>query len=671
VINKRFSKLFEPVQIGKVMIKNRIALAPMAILNPPMVNPDGSPTQRTIDYFIERAKGGVGLIITGAHKVENEIDVVRLGFAPMISPAMRSPFGEMSEAVHSLGAKIFIQLTPGVGRVLMPRHVDPTGRGKPVSASANPNYWDPSVICRELAPEEVEKIVKAVGDAAEIVKAAEIDGIELHGHEGYLLDQFATAIWNKRTDKYGGDLKGRLTFSIEILKEIKARVGKDFPVVYRFALKHYIKALRVGALPGEDYTEAGRDVEEGLEMAKLLEEAGFDALHVDAGCYDSWYWAHPPTYQEHGCMVDMAEKVKKIVKIPVMAVGRLDMPELAEKVVEEGKADIVVIGRGLLADPYWPIKVQEGRIEDIRPCIGCHDGNQRMLQGKPLSCAVNPACCRERLYELKPADKKARTVVVIGGGVAGMEAARVAAIRGHKVTLYEKGKTLGGHLLEASVPDFKRDLGRLNEWYSGQLRKLEVEVELETEVTIDLVKRGNPDVVFVATGSKPIIPDIPGIEKTNVVTCIDLLLGKREAGESVVVVGAGLIGCETALWLAKQGRKTTIVEMLPEPLITPPPLFNANKLMLLDLLALNNVRIGVNICVQEVADDGVITIAQDSKRNAIEADTVVLAVGLKPDDQLYKSLIGKVANLYAVGDCQEPRRIMGAIWDSYEVARSI
>ncbi len=289
MINKRFSKLFEPVQIGKVMIKNRIALAPMAILNPPMVNPDGSPTQRTIDYFIERAKGGVGLIITGAHKVENEIDVVRLGFAPMISPAMRSPFGEMSEAVHSLGAKIFIQLTPGVGRVLMPRHVDPTGRGKPVSASANPNYWDPSVICRELAPEEVEKIVKAVGDAAEIVKAAEIDGIELHGHEGYLLDQFATAIWNKRTDKYGGDLKGRLTFSIEILKEIKARVGKDFPVVYRFALKHYIKALRVGALPGEDYTEAGRDVEEGLEMAKLLEEAGFDALHVDAGCYDSWY----------------------------------------------------------------------------------------------------------------------------------------------------------------------------------------------------------------------------------------------------------------------------------------------------------------------------------------------------------------------------------------------
>lgn len=670
MVGKFFSKLFEPVQIGKVKIKNRVAMAPMGILNPPMVNPDGSPTQRTVDYYVERAKGGVGLIITGAHKVENEIDVVRLGFAPIISSAIRSPYGELSEAVHSLGAKIFIQLTPGVGRVLMPRHVDPTGRSKPVSASPIPNYWDPDVICRELTREEVERIVQAVGDAAEIVKAAEIDGIELHGHEGYLLDQFSTAIWNKRTDKYGGDLNSRLAFPIEILKEIRARVGKDFPVVYRFALKHYIKALRAGALPGEDYAEAGRDVKEGLEMARLLEEAGFDALHVDAGCYDSWYWAHPPTYQEHGCMVDMAEKVKKTVKIPVMAVGRLDIAGLAEEVVEEGKADIVVIGRGLLADPYWPSKVQEGRIEDIRPCIGCHDGDQRMLQGKPLSCAVNPACCREQLYELKPV-KKARTVLIAGGGVAGMEAARVAAIRGHRVTLYEKGKALGGHLLEASVPDFKKDLDRLNEWYKVQLSKLEVEVKLETEVTGDIVEKENPDVVLVATGSKPIIPNIPGIKKSDVVTAIDLLLGEKEAGGVVVVVGAGLIGCETALWLAKQGIKTTILEMLSEPLITPPPLFNANKLMLLDLLALNGVKIEANTTVHEIDDDCVVTVNKYLQQSIIKADTIVLAVGLEPDDRLYNLLVGKVANLYALGDCQEPRRIMGAIWDGYEVARSI
>jgi 2-enoate reductase len=293
-----------------------------------------------------------------------------------------------------------------------------------------------------------------------------------------------------------------------------------------------------------------------------------------------------------------------------------------------------------------------------------------MIQGKPLSCAVNPACCRERIHGLKPAEK-ARTVLIAGGGVAGMEAARVAAIRGHKVTLYEKGKSLGGHLLEASVPDFKKDLGRLNEWYKGQLSKLEVEVKLETEVTTDIIQRENPDVVLVATGSKPIIPDIPGIKKPNVITCMDLLLGKKEAGEAVVVVGAGLIGCETALWLANQGRKTTILEMLPEPLITPPPLFNANKLMLLDLLALNGVQIEVSTTVQEIADDGIVAVDKYLKQSKAQADTVVLAVGLESDDQLYKLLVGKVANLYALGDCQEPRRIMGAIWDSYEVARSI
>ncbi len=206
------------------------------------------------------------------------------------------------------------------------------------------------------------------------MKAAGIDGVELHGHEGYLFDQFTTAIWNRRKDKYGGDLQGRLTFPIDILNVIKKHAGKDFAVQYRFGIKHYMKALNSGALPGEKFKEAGRDIEEGLEMARLLEQAGFDSLHVDAGCYDSWYWAHPPTYQEHGCMVDMAALTKKVVKIPVIAVGRLDVPELAEKVIAEGKADMIAIGRGLLADAYWPAKAFAGKTEEIRPCIGCHDG---------------------------------------------------------------------------------------------------------------------------------------------------------------------------------------------------------------------------------------------------------------------------------------------------------
>ena len=277
--------------------------------------------------------------------------------------------------------------------------------------------------------------------------------------------------------------------------------------MYRFGLKHYIKGLQSGALKGEHFIEAGRDIEEGLEMAKLLEEAGFDALHVDAGCYDSWYWAHPPVYQEHGCMVDMAARVKNVVKIPVVAVGRLEVPEIAEKVVEEKKADIIALGRGLLADPYWPIQVQEGRIEDIRPCLGCHDAcfERFFVNSRPLCCTVNPAVGRERLYRLTSAEKREK-VVVVGGGVAGMEAARVAAIRGHSVTLYEKGKDLGGHVIEASVPEFKKDLRRLLHWYEGQLRKLGVDTRLEMEASPTLIERDKPNVVLVATGSEPILP---------------------------------------------------------------------------------------------------------------------------------------------------------------------
>ena len=392
----------------------------------------------------------------------------------------------------------------------------------------------------------------------------------MHGHEGYLFDQFTTALWNHRADKYGGNLSDRLTFPIEVLGKIKERAGRDFPVQYRFGLKHYIKGLNRGALKGEEFTEAGRDIEEGLEMARLLEEAGFDSLHVDAGCYDSWYWAHPPVYQEHGCMADMAAMAKEVVNIPVVSVGRLDVPELAEKVIEDGKADIVAIGRGLLADPYWPVKVAEDKTEDIRPCMGCHDGCIGRFARGPLSCAVNPACGRERHYRLLQADEK-KKVMIVGAGIAGMEAARVAAIRGHEVLLYEKAKAPGGHLVEASVPDFKSDLKKQITWYGLQLDKLGVEIIPGVEVTGTMVEEERPDIVILATGSSVSIPDVPGTDRANVSTCIDVLLGKKEAGESPVVIGGGLIGCEVALWMAEQGKRVTLAEMLPELMPGDPP----------------------------------------------------------------------------------------------------
>ena len=656
-------KLFEPVKIGPVEIKNRVAMAPMGIVG--LVNSEGSLTQRGIEYYIERARGGVGLIITGVHKVESELEF--MAGAAVISRACVAPFSELSEAVHALGAKIFVQLTAGFGRVANPSRL----RSQPVSASAIPNFWRPDLTCLELKTAEVEKLVKSFGDAALILANAGIDGVELHGHEGYLFDQFTTALWNRRTDKYGGTLENRLRLPGEVLQEIKKRAGADFPVQYRFGLKHYVKAFNSGALPGEDFREAGRDIPEGLEMAKMLEAAGFDALHVDAGCYDSWYWPHPPTYQEPGAMADMAAQAKKAVRIPVIAVGKLTAPALADRIIAEGKADLIAVGKSLLADPFWVQKAAVGQPERIRPCIGCHDGCMgRIIRGKPLSCAVNPAAGRERSYRIERADRP-KKIVIVGGGVAGMEAARVSSLRGHQVVLYEKKQNIGGHLIPASVPTFKKDIASLLDWYKGELGMLDVHIKTATEATPEVVAAEKPDGVILATGSLPIIPEVPGIEGDKVVVAMDLLTGKKETRQNVLVLGGGLIGCETALWLARQGRKVTIVEVLKDLLSAGIPVQPMNKMMLLDLLRYHRVEVICDTSLLEVLEEGVVLIDKNFRRQKYPADTVVLAAGLKPDQELYNNLRGQIPNLYSIGDGRTPQNIMGAVWEAYEVARMI
>lgn len=660
----KISKLFEPIRIGKVEIRNRIAMAPMGISG--LLNPDGSLGQRGIDYYIERAKGRVGLIITGVFRVDNEIEPLVPG-SPLVSHTALAPFAELAEAVHALGSRIFVQLTAGFGRVANPQRLC----GQPVSASSTPNYWKPDMTCRELRVQEIEQLVRCFGNAAEILAEAGIDGIEFHGHEGYLFDQFATAIWNRRTDKYGGDLEGRLRLAIEVLHEIKGKVGQDFPVQYRFGLKHYMKGLNSGALPGEKFREIGRDIEEGRQLTVLLEKAGFDALHVDAGCYESWYWPHPPIYQQHGCMIDMAAEAKKLIKIPVIGVGKIDIPELAERVIAEGKADIVAIGKGLLADAFWVKKVEEGRPEYIRPCIGCHDGCMgRMAARKPLSCAVNPTVGRERTYRLEVTDSS-KKVMVVGGGVAGLEAARVASLRGHKVTLCEKTNSIGGHLVEASIPEFKNDLRRLLDWYKEEVGNLNLEIKLGIEVNSDILEHEKPDVVILATGSKPIIPDVPGIKMDKVATAIDLLKGKKKPQNKVCILGGGLIGCETALWLAQQGKEVTIVETLGDLMVSGIPVSRMNRMMLLDMLKFHNVNAITNTTLLEVTADGVRLIDKSFQQKNLRADTVVLAIGLRPDQELYGILRRRTPNLFLIGDARNPQNIMGSIWDAYEVARTI
>ena len=662
-----FEKLLQPIQIGGVEIKNRIALAPMG--NFCLTNADGSLSQRGVDYYVERARGGVGLIITGLFKVENEIEPVSPSIVPLVTRAAYAPFLEMTEAAHALGTKVFVQLTAGFGRVGHPQML----AKEPVAPSPIPNYWDPNVTCRELTIAEIGRYVKCFGDAAEIVREAGCDGVEIHAvHEGYLLDQFAISLFNRRTDKYGGDLEGRLTFATEIVQEIKKRVGKSFPVSMRFSVKSFIKDWRQGALPGESFEEKGRSVEEGLKAAAILEASGYDAFNADCGSYDAWYWSHPPVYQAHGCAVPFVAQLKAAVKIPVLLAGRMEMPELAEKVLAEGKADMIAIGRGLLTDPCWVRKIEEGESGRIRPCIGCHDGCLgRIFLSRPLACAVNPAVGRENAYRLTSATA-VKKIMIAGAGLAGMEALRVAALRGHQVVLYERSKALGGHLVAASVPPFKKDLARLLDWYKAEIHHLHLHVHLEAEATPAVVAKEMPDVLIIATGANPRIPSIRGIHSPKVATDEDLLLGRKSAGKNVVIVGGGMIGCETALWLAQQGRQVTLVEELPALMMSGrDPVPHPNRMMLIDLLNQQKVKVITDFYIAEVTGDGVELVSHNFERQHVPADTVGISVGLHSERKLYNEVVGKMPDLYLIGDAREPRNVMGAIWDAYEVARNL
>lgn len=665
-INK-YEDLFSPVNISTVKIKNRIAMAPMS-LESIMPFENSYIDNRCKEYLILRAKGGVGLIILSCWRVENEIEPMYHFQGNVLTKAALYSFVELNEILHSFDTKVFYQLTAGYGRVGNP---NPPGGGKPISCSAIPAFWDPTVTCRELSTDEVETIVKGFGYWASELRKAGADGIELHGHEGYLFDQFSSAAWNKRNDKYGGDLEGRLTFAKEILREIKENAGDDFPVVYRYGLKHYMKGFHKGAVPGEDFEEFGRDIEESLSMARILEREGFDAFHVDAGSYDSWYWPHPPNYMKHGCMLDLAHLAKKEVSIPIIAVGRLDDPKVANETIKSGKADLVAIGRGLLADPEWPNKIKHGETEEIRPCLGCHDAcTGRLFNGKPMCCAVNPTVARELHYDINLATKK-KKFMIIGGGPGGMEAARVAALRGHSVTLYEQKNILGGHLIPGSVPEFKKDIGRLLAWYQLQLKKLDVSIQLGSKATLDTIEAENPDEIIIASGSKPFILPISGVENENVAHCIDVLTGKAELGHDVVVLGGGLVGCEIALWAAEKDKPVTIIEMLPNLMSAGPLVSKENKQMTIDLLAFHGVKVLLNTTINRIRNRQLHLIDSEFGTGQMEFDTLVIAVGMQPDHRLFFDADKKFKNVRQIGDCLQVRNIQGAIWDAYEVVRRL
>ena len=665
-----YSRLFEPFSIGRLDIKNRIVLAPMGTTG--LCTSEGGFNERGVEYFTERARGGAGLLITGTAKIENDIERFALPSQPnpRLNPAhFRLGATEMTERVHLYDCRIFLQLTFGFGRVAKPALV---GR-RPVAPSPVPNYWDPDVMCRELTTEEVEIMIENFGEAARIARECGFDGIEVHAvHEGYLLDQFTMKLFNRRADRFGGPaLRDRLTLPIELLASIRRQAGADYPVSLRYSIRHFIKNIRVGALPGEDFEEMGRTLGEGLEAARIFQETGYDAFNADGGSYDAWFWAHPPMYMKDGCYLDMTRELRKVVGIPVITAGKLGSPDMALHALESGAADAVGLGRPLLTDPEWPEKVKAGRARAIRPCIGCHDAClNRIANGKTLSCAVNPQVGREAIYGISPAESP-KTVLVVGGGLAGMETARVAALRGHRVILCEKSDSLGGHVLAGSRPQFKDGDRCLLEWYRDALRDVPVEVRMNTEVTDALVLSENPDVLVVATGSAPYVPPIPGVDMKSVKvgTAVDVLLSRKVPGRRVTVIGGGLVGCELAYWLRGDGRDVSVVEALGEPMKLG-DIAHPNRLMMLRLLEQNDIPVYCLTKVREVRPEGVLLEGPAGER-VLESDFVVLATGYRPADGLYRRTYGIRPHVHLIGDARKVGNIREAIWNGYELGRSI
>lgn len=538
-----FKKLFEQIQIGRMELKNRIVMPAMCSKFGTEL---GAVNQRLIDYYVERAKGGVGLII-----IENtcvEWPRGKAGASPIRIDDWKYVSGlhDLAEIVHSYGAKIATQL----------HH---TGRQNSTLCTEGVELIAPSPVpClamggempRELTVEEIEQMIDKYVQGAHRTLSADFDAVELHGAHGYLISQFMSPLTNKREDEYGGDFEGRMRFPLEIIKRIKAIVGPDFPIIFRIS--------------GDEYIEGGLTIEDTKKIAKRLEEAGVHCISVSAGIYEadpSWFAKiYPPSAMPKGCYVPLAEALKSVVNIPIIVVGRLSDPLIAEQTLQEGKADLIAMGRGLLADPYIPLKIAENRLEDINPCLYCNQGCYgNLFKMWSIQCDVNPALGQERDFQIEPASE-AKNIMVAGGGPAGMEAARVLALRGHKVTLYEKEGELGGQIRAGSVASFKEPLGDLLKYLRTQLSKLNVRVERNIGVDPKLISKVKPDVLVIATGGVPIIPDIPGVDGENVVLATDVLLGRKTVGDTIAVIGGGEVGVEVALHLAENGKKVYIVE---------------------------------------------------------------------------------------------------------------
>ncbi len=633
-----FPNLLSPAKIGNLTPRNRIVMPPMHVAFGTEIN------EREIAYYAARAAGGAGLLITGTLATTAEFEQ-NAGWPKAASDEQIPELKALADAVHAEGGLLAGQLTPGSGRVGDPE----PGQEAPVSASATPWLNDPSKNCRELTTDEVKFLVQKFGEAAARLAAAGFDAVDVHSHTGYLIDQFMSSQWNQRTDEYGGSLENRLRFPIELIK-VARKNAPGLAITFRLTTDHH--------MPG------GREVAESVEMAPLLVAAGIDLLMIDEGAFETVDWIFPPYYMGDAPLLASAAAVRKVVDVPVMATGNIT-PEVGERAIAAGEVDFVGMGRALIADPDLPNKLIAGTPEAVRPCIRCNQlcvGN--VLMGKAIGCAVNPDVGMEFKHRLQPADA-ARHIVIVGAGPAGLEAARVAGLRGHTVDVYDKSADLGGVLWPAATPDFKTELRSMVTWWEGQLKDLPVTIHLDHEITADSAELKAADEVIVAVGSLQLRPaSIPGIDRDDVVDVLQFHQGAT-VGKRVVIAGGGLSGADAALELARDGHDVTIVEMADD---IAHDMLIVNKITLLRHLEEAGVHLRTNHAVKSIDDDGVLTDGPDGEVR-IPADTTVVAFGSLPATKLSTALKDRgLKNVHVVGDCVEPAKVGEAVNNAYELA---
>ena len=683
-MDERFEPLFTPWKIGNLEIKNRIVLCPMGgtslfgWMEPHHFDKDAG------DFFMNLAKNNVGLLITGIAPLKNMIG------GQWLYKANKKIFKQLKEymdELHKTGAKLFVQLTAGFGRSFsIPDNLVPMLKNKFLGALAKPLFdvsylcaspspmpsrWAEDVMCREIKVEEILKIIDGFAKTSKLLKEAGVDGVEIHAvHEGYLIDQFTTKYTNQRTDEYGGSFENRYRFPVQIVKAIKKECGEDFPVSLRYSVESKTKGFCEGALPGEDYVEVGRDMEESEKAIKYLENAGYDMFDADNGTYDAWYWAHPPVYMPKNCNLEDVSHIRKFTNAPVVCAGKME-PETASRAIANGDIDAMGVARQFLVDGEWVTKLMEGRMEDIQPCIHCHNACLAMSHYKGVAnscamadsihmsrCALNPMTMDGGKFDLKPA-KVSKTIAVIGGGVGGMEVARVATLRGHKATIYEKSDVLGGVFIPASAPSFKEQDKKLIEWYRRQIEKLNIPVKFNTEIKD--IKELDADEIVIATGAVARKLHVKGHRRCT--SAIDYLNGK-EVGEKVVIVGGGQTGCEIALDLYNKGKTPIIIEA-KQDLMAVDGLCLANTSYLRDFFKTNGVKVMLESSVEEITENAV-KVKTANGVEEIEADDIIVSIGYNP-----APIAEAKKNVHIVGDADKVGNLRTVVWRAWEVAQKI